>query len=97
MRVEVMEMAKKWTIVSDYVSRERIEFESKEELLRALEELGWDTELLEEADGVLRTRVYSDRDRGLVIEARDIDFDRRTWIRNPDWLVIAEVQEDEQE
>lgn len=91
-------MAKKWTIVSDYVARDRVEFTSKEELLEALEELGWDTDLITEHDGELRTRVYADRDRGLVIEARDISFDRRTWMRNPDWLVIAEeVQEDEQE
>lgn len=87
----------KWKIVSDWVG-DPIVFDSKEELLEALQELGVDTDAIEEYDGVLRTRAYSDRGRGgLVAEAlHPMAFDRRAWIRNPDWLVLAEeVREEE--
>lgn len=87
----------KWAIVSDYVSRERIEFESKDELLEVLRGLGVNTDVLYDGDGILRTRAYT-QDGRIIMEAFHDEFDLDVWLRHPDWLVLAEaVREKEEE
>lgn len=87
---------KGWMVVSEYLGRDPVVFDSLEELLEAARQLGMDpSEWAILGGNNLAARAYSGGAQ--VIEGIHHDFQRDKWLRNPDWHTIAVWEEGEAE